>query len=154
MRTTFILLLIVWVAGLRAQSNTVAAGIEAVGSAGGLSISIGQVTPLYMTADGAGLNQGVQQPYPEVVHTGLESMGPSGNSVFPNPSQGRVWVRRTDDAPLAFRLCTADGRLVRTGLLAPMNGSIDLNELPSGTYLLHFIREDRAVGTHRILKTH
>ncbi len=154
MRTTILLFLALLSAGLLAQSNTVAAGLEATGGAGRLSVSIGQVAPLYMATEEGGLNQGVQQPYPTVINTGVEGIEGTATIVFPNPSQGLLWVRRNDGSSLDYRLLGADGRLVRTGMLTPLEGSIDLYDLPSGTYLLYLTLDDRPVGTHRILKTH
>lgn len=154
MRTTILILFTILGTGLSAQSNTIVAGLEATGNAGRLSVSIGQVAPLYMAAGGASLNQGVQQPYPELIGTGTMLHEHGGITVFPNPAHDHVRVRGTDEGPVHYRLLATDGRLLRTGPLAPMDGTIGLHGLPSGTYLLHLTRDDRPAGTYRILKTH
>jgi hypothetical protein len=126
MRTILLLLSALLATRLAGQANTVAAGIEAVVAAGSMSVSIGQVAPLYMAASGASVNQGVQQPYPQSISTGTMAHEDGGVHVYPNPAHDHVRVAGLDHRPMTYRLLATDGRLLRSGML-PLEGTIALS---------------------------
>ena len=74
------------------------------------------------------LTTGVQKN----IHTNNETL------IFPNPSDGRIQIRFTDDE-FIFKLFNTEGRLVREGKMSGRSAQLDCSELESGTYLMKHI---------------
>lgn len=154
MRTLFILLfgfvpVLCWT-----QSGTVAAGVEATGDGGRMSVSVGQVAAITLFGVDGTMNQGVQQPYSSGLSTSLGRIPEEGVLVFPNPTDGPVFIHAPGARPWTYTLHAGDGRLVRSGVLTAPRARLDLLSLPSGPYILQVRGEELPGGTHRILKIH
>lgn len=73
-------------------------------------------------------------------------------SVAPNPTDGRLTIHRTSLAPALLQVHALDGRMVHEEWLsAQATGSVDLDALPDGPYLLR-LTEDGRSSTIRVIK--
>jgi hypothetical protein len=138
-----------------AQQGTMAAGGEAGGTGGSLSLSAGQVA--WTTAGGSGgtLQQGVQQAY-QVIPTALQT-GTDGQlllTAFPNPASDQLTIHaNTVLSPLAeATLLNAEGRLVRKLVLKGSDTLLDMGGLATGTYHLEVRDGERPLGRFNVIK--
>ena len=79
-----------------------------------------------------------------------------GVSIFPNPSDGKVFIKieKNNNAATSLRLVGLDGRLLKQKDLEFSNGVIDfdVSEFPNGIYLLQVQTEDTQVVRKLILQ--
>lgn len=135
-----------------AQSGTVATGLEATGSGGRLSVSVGQVACLSLFGEGGSMNQGLQQPYPSGITTWSAPIPAVATQVFPNPTVGELFIHAPHTLPLRYALFAGDGRLVADGMLAAMQDRLDLQAHPAGPYVLLLTSATAPIATYRIVK--
>lgn len=83
---------------------------------------------------------------PETVPTGEASTAQASITIFPNPTNGAVFVRA--DTETTLRLCNATGQSILTQTIHG-NGKIDLSSWPNGIYVL--VEMETGIG-HKILK--
>lgn len=70
--------------------------------------------------------------------------------VYPNPTQGVLFVRDEQNAAFQYQLFSADGRLVQSGSYQPSTGIL-LNKMPTGVYELRCTFED-AIRVAKFMK--
>lgn len=66
--------------------------------------------------------------------------------LYPNPTSGLVVVERSTATRSPWRLLDAYGRLVRSGTLEGLRGTLDLEGLAPGTYGLHWTDDPQRVA--------
>jgi len=71
--------------------------------------------------------------------------------LYPNPTQGHLHMQfSTDVQPAQIELYDLQGRLVRTQSKA--FESIDMSQLPAGTYTMRVIMEDGKAYSDKVVK--
>lgn len=64
-----------------------------------------------------------------------KTLGKDNIKVFPNPSDDTFTITGIE-GKTAYRLSTANGRIIKTGIIDKANNSISLDKVPTGVYLL------------------
>ncbi len=153
---TFIILCLPTLYG---QQNTTALGGEASGIGGTLSYSIGQIA--YTTADGAtgSINQGVQQPYLQIMVSNQESLGSVSIRLFPNPSSSNTIIALDDFssypdlASFRYQLFDVYGTFLWAENIQSTLNQIQTTQLISGMYILKVFYKNQPLKTFRFIKT-
>ncbi len=141
--------------GLCAQQNTVAAGGDAIGTAGSVSFSIGQVDHIQVTTPSGSVSQGVQQPYQIDITTGIVEEGIHLSlNAFPNPTREelRLSVAGETTEGLSYTVIDERGRQLMDRQITADVTQIPLQDLAMAVYFLHVKRADQIVKTFRIVK--
>lgn len=135
-----VFLLVLGLAGLKAQEAMPAAGGDASGSGGSVSYSVGQVVYSTFSGTNGSVAQGVQQPYEISIVTGL---GESNRinlvcSVYPNPTTDFLTLKIDDKAnrQYVYFLYDINGKLVKSNTVDSRETSIDMSNLIISTYIL------------------
>ncbi|MFO7657858.1 MAG: T9SS type A sorting domain-containing protein [Bacteroidales bacterium] len=148
-------LLLVSSLGLSAQEAITAAGGSCSGSGGTSCFSLGQIACNTLSGSGFTLLQGVQQPYQVDVSN---SEGVSGISksitVFPNPTGGKLFltIEGTLPAGLFCRLYDLQGNLLFQKPLNENLCTVEMEMLPSATYLVEIREKERILKSFKIIK--
>ncbi len=66
-------------------------------------------------------------------------------TVYPNPSDGRLFVNHSWEDSVNLNVHNAQGTLVQTRTVLSSNSEIDLTELPPGLYMLHFEYQNEVI---------
>jgi hypothetical protein len=139
--------------GLHAQENTVASGGEAIGSAGTLSYSIGQVVYTTITGANGSLAQGVQQSY-EISTTNSinESAITLEMSVYPNPTTDYLTLKVEASTGLSYQLFDLQGKVIENKKVNSNSTTIKMESLPIATYFLNITENNLTIKTFKIIK--
>lgn len=150
--TVFLLLAL---GGLFAQQAIPTAGGELLGSGGTIIYSVGQL--VYTTNSGTDgtVAQGVQQPYEISTTLGVEVNNIKLDfSVFPNPT-AKYLILKTGDleySTLAYQLFDTQGKLLEKSKLTHKTTTINMESMPSATYLLNITDKQKTVKIFKIIK--
>ena len=135
------------------QSNIVASGGNAAGSAGSASYSIGQID--FNTVKGTEnyLVEGVQQPY-EIIPLFTEAIPEIAIKVYPNPATASLNIEfvNTDTEGSSFRISDLNGRLLQEGVIDSRIKTIDVANLPAAAYILSIQKENKLLKSFKIIK--
>ena len=98
-----------------AQQTVSTAGIEATGSGGTVSYSIGQVAYTTNTGSDGTVSQGVQLPYEiSAMPTGEDKYGINPElSVYPNPAKDYLLLKVKNYTNLSYNLYDMNGKLIQ-----------------------------------------
>jgi hypothetical protein len=138
-----------------AQQSNVVSGANATGTGGISNYSIGQI--VYTTANGSlgSSAQGVQHAF-EIFTLGKDNFPEITLQmlVYPNPATSFVNLRidNYDFQKLQFQLYDIQGREIAKQKITNPETQIDLQNLPSATYLLQIISANKAIKTFKIIK--
>lgn len=141
-------------AGL-AQSNTVSTGGNANGTGGSVSFSVGQVDYTNQSGSGGSINQGVQQPYEIFQTNGLQDLlSTIGFNVFPNPTTDQIFLESTSSNidGINYQLFDAAGKAITLVYTLSESNSIDMVNLPTGSYNLVIRNGESIIQTYKIIK--
>lgn len=121
-----------------------------------ISSTVGQ-TAYSSKSDGTNqITEGVHQPEIEIV--GLEDKAPEiGMAVYPNPNSGRFNFELTNMEAKTFNgeLFDVNGVSIEKVVVSKQTQSIDISELPSGSYFLHVFGGDGAsIKQYKVMKVH
>lgn len=130
-------LLLAVCAGLHAgaQETIDASGGDAQSGSGSVAYSIGQITTSYQTGNGS-VNQGVQQPYEFFEVVGTEELDQLSFSVYPNPTEGILFITSDQLFSGTISVMDAQGKLVATETVQAMEKTLDLRTLARGMYTI------------------
>lgn len=138
-----------------AQQAIVASGGNATGTGGISNYSIGQVSYTATTGSTGSVNQGVQQAF-EIFTLGTDNFPKITLKmvVYPNPTTSVVNLKvdEYDFQNLQFQLFDIQGREITKQKVTNSETPIDVQNLPSATYLLQIISENRTIKTFKIIK--
>lgn len=147
-------------AGLHAQETILAAGGDASGSGGSISISVGQIANTTSTGtNGYSVAFGVQQPYEISVIIGVEEdEGVSTEClVYPNPVKDHLTLKI--DAPseyniesMEYRLYDLKGNLLQKNKLVDPETFISMTKLVPATYFLKITDTEKEIKIFKIIK--
>jgi hypothetical protein len=157
-RPLALLLLATWLiwAGLaQAQESANASGGDATGIGGTVAYSIGQV--VYTTNNGisGSVAQGVQHTY-EIFTVGIKETELNISlTAYPNPTTGTLTLQISDynNEKLAYQLFDMQGKQISNGQVTAQQTQINMNGLPSATYLIYIVnQENKKVQSFKIIK--
>jgi hypothetical protein len=147
-------LLLIGLAGLQAQENTVATGGKATGSVGTVSYSVGQVFYTTNTGTTGSVAQGVQQHYEISEVTAVEGAKFINLAAYPNPTtdflQLSIETEKLQD--LSFQLYDMSGKLLRNEPVTDNLTSIQMSDFVPAMYFVKVIQGDKEVKTFKIIK--
>ena len=161
MKTVFLtgvwmILIILSANSASAQSGANSAGIEATGSNGKVSASVGQVFTGTNTSGSLYAVEGVQQPYEISVITSNEELHEMAEQieVFPNPFIDAVNIKIANNhgTNKRYLLMDMNGKLLKQGNIETDETLIDAAFLIKGTYLLSIMNEKALAKSFKIIK--
>jgi hypothetical protein len=139
----------------QAQQAITTPGVNASGSGGSVSYSVGQI--VYKTNSGSigSVAQGVQQPYEISIVLGIE-----GNSInleltaYPNPTANFLTlnVGNAELSTLNFELYDISGKLIESRKIISSSETIAMENLPNATYFLKVNNNNNEVKIFKIIK--
>jgi hypothetical protein len=142
---------------LYAQQATSVTGGNISGTGGSVSYTIGQVAYTNLQNSSGAITQGVQQPFEIVVVTGCED---AANvtfpcSVYPNPAFEQVTLKIEKSIPknLHVFLNNAEGKHLQNLQVTDQETLIQMDGLPTGTYLLEIYDSQKVIRSFKIIKT-
>ncbi len=154
-----VVILVLAIAGLQAQTTTNSSGGQANGSGGKASYSVGQIA--YSTHNGSNgiVAEGVQQVYEIAVPTGMELDKRINLSVlvYPNPSTDYLQLQVDASATLSihelqYQLFNIQGKLLQTNKLSSSKTQINMSSYTSAIYLLRVVRKNQTIKEFKITK--
>ncbi|NBC56738.1 MAG: T9SS type A sorting domain-containing protein [Bacteroidetes bacterium] len=151
-------LLISYILGLAtigySQTAVVSSGNNITSSSGSLSFSLGQVVYKTNNNTEGSIHQGVQQAY-EIFTLKVEDhrLKPS-MTVYPNPTEDIVNLRIDDlnSDKLSYMLFDLQGRLIKQGKLTENFTPINIQDLPSASYIMKISKNQKAFKSFKIIK--
>jgi len=137
-----------------AQQATTASGGDASGSGGSVAYSVGQIVYTTYTGSNGSVAQGVQQPYEISIITGLLETDIKLNlSAYPNPTTNYLMLQIDNyDKALSYQLYDIGGKLLESNTVVANSTTIKMEQMPTGTYLLKVIQNNKEVKTFKIIK--
>jgi hypothetical protein len=139
---------------VKAQSASLSGGGEANGTSGSVSYSIGQLVYTSVSNTNGSVCQGVQQTY-KISSAGLLISDIDFSlSVFPNPTTNLITldVGKYSNLGLNYVLIDGAGKQIQTSKIIDKQTNIDMNKLPTATYMVEVYQEKKKVQSFKILK--
>lgn len=137
-----------------AQQATNTSSGNAKGNGGSVAYSLGQVICNTNSGAGGTVNQGVQQPY-EFFTVGIKETALNISLIiFPNPTTSNLTLQVPDfgNEKLTYQLLDMQGKLLENVQVIASQAQINMSTLPSATYLLNVIQDNKRVQTFKIIK--
>jgi hypothetical protein len=140
-----------------AQQSVNTTGGDGKSTSGSVSFSVGQV--VYKTIDGtdAKVSEGVQQPYEILIVTGLNNQLANLLNIkaYPNPTFDYITLSVDDltREPLFYQLYDMNGRLMESKQIIQHQTKLNLDYLPSATYLIKVMTKKLELRTFKIFKS-
>ena len=141
-----------------AQQASIASGGDASGSGGSVAYSVGQIVYTTNTGITGSAAQGVQQPYEISTTIGLLETDIKLNlSAYPNPTTNYLMLQIDASASLSnqsmsYQLFDISGKLLESNTVVANSTTIKMEQMPTGTYLLKVIQNNKEVKTFKIIK--
>lgn len=145
-------------AGLHAQSMT----RSVVGSTGGyydnlqfgdLHFTLGEVAVGRYIDNGMELDEGFHRMYYQVFVSAEEVHADQWDvKIYPNPVADRLYLEIPDERPVHALLFNVYGQLVLSEEGIIQHGSLNIDQLPAGTYWLRLRDEQGEQGVYQIQK--
>jgi hypothetical protein len=139
----------------QAQETANTSGGDATGSGGNVAYSIGQVVYTTNTGSNGSVAQGVQHAY-EIFTVGIkETELKISLTAFPNPTAENLTLQLSDynNEKLSYQLFDMQGKQLSNGQVTAKQTQINMNGLPSATYLINVVnQENKKVQSFKINK--
>jgi hypothetical protein len=135
-----------------------ASGANAIGSAGTVTYSIGQVFYTYIGQSVYNVAQGIQHEELEKTLTTPEnSVKPKTEIfIFPNPTTDFVTINMEglefENESSSYQLYDIQGRVLKQNTINQSETQINLNDLSSSIYILQVYLNNKVLKTFKILK--
>lgn len=137
-----------------AQQGNVVSGGDAVGNAGSVTFSIGQVAYINSGNAAGTVTQGVQQPF-EISVVGVNDFPgiALSMSVYPNPTASRLnlSIDNFEGQELSFQLFDVQGKQISTQKITQALTQIDVSGFANATYYLKVSGSDSVLKTFQII---
>lgn len=153
--TAIIPFLFLVIIDLQAQKTVPSTGGEATGTGGASSYTIGQVVYSNYTGTNGSVAQGVQQPYEISTTIGVKLVEINLDlAAYPNPTQGALLLNigNYNNEKLTYQLYDIQGKLLSSKQVIDSTTSIDMQNLPTSTYLLNVQDGNTLIKTFKIVK--
>ncbi len=136
------------------QEAASASGGDALGSGGIVNYSVGQVAYTTNSGTNGTVSQGVQQTFEIFITDIKETTLNISLHVFPNPTAENLNLQILDykNEALQYQVYDMQGKLQNSGQIASGQTSIDMNNLPSATYLLYVNQGNKTIQSFKIIK--
>ena len=137
-----------------AQQAIAATGLDATGSGGSSSYSVGQID---YSAKGANneITEGLQQPY-EIVTLAVSDNGnvEKNISLYPNPVKDILFVDFNQEkfSNSTYQLYDAQGKLIKNGNFSQKKNELNFSMLPASVYIIRIFSDNKMVKTFKIIK--
>ncbi len=142
---------------LQAQETIPAAGVNASGSGGSISYTVGQILCSSISGSNGTVVQGVQQPYEISIVTEILDVEAINLNylVYPNPTSGllRLVIESPDFENMRLSLYDISGILLRDMKIESSETEISLGEYTSSTYFLKIFRNNLEIKVFKIIKS-
>jgi len=156
LKLSAVLLIGLGLTGLQAQESINTSGINAVGSGGNVSYSVGQVVYMNNTGINGSVTEGVQQPYEISVVTGIEEAKDINLSfsAYPNPTTDNLTLNigEFDISDLSYQMYDLKGKLVQIKKITDKETGIVMSNLAPATYYIKIIQSYKEIKTFKIIK--
>lgn len=158
LKLSVLILLVLGLNGLQAQTSLNATGGDAAGSGGSVSYSLGQM--LYHTHAGnnGSVSNGVQQPYEILTVTGIEDEAINLTVLaYPNPTADNITLHMGTSAELntqsmSYQLYDMSGNLLQTEKITGLQTNINMGNLVSAIYIVKVLEGNKEIKTFEIIK--
>jgi type V secretory pathway adhesin AidA len=136
------------------QDVVLSSGGEAIGTDGVVNYSVGQIVQNTLTSDSGSVAQGIQFYFDTETLTIIDPVTNLQIETYPNPTTSILNLRidGLENRALSYKLFNLLGITVSKGRIANANNTIDLEDLPSATYMLQVIHKNKAIKTFKIIK--
>ena len=155
MKTFFTLLAFAVFCNCRAQTSVNASGGDVASATGSISYSVGQVFQETVIAGNNSIIQGVQQPF-EITTLGVDNFASITveMKVYPNPTSSILFLNFAEFAKRSssYELFDTSGKMIRNAKIQSKESQIDLQQSPSGIYILKVSAENVVLKTFKIIK--
>lgn len=140
--------------GTLAQTNIVAAGINATGSGGTVNYSVGPI--IFKKPNGQPSADGLQQPF-EILTLSSDDFNTTSIelSFYPNPTVAdlHLLLKNRGNDMFYFQLASLDGRtLVSAQKILTVDTIVNMEAYPKGIYLLQVTSGNKNIKTFKIIK--
>jgi hypothetical protein len=139
----------------QAQDTFVVSGVEAIGSGGSASYSVGQAFYTTNSSSIGSLVQGVQQAFEIITLSNPELTALTLSAVaYPNPTTDKIVLslHNSDLTDLGYVLYDLSGRTLASDLVQGAETEIAMQNLPSGAYILKVNKNNAELKTFKIIK--
>lgn len=152
----WMILCLIPVTAVNAQSGANSAGIIASGSGGKVSASVGQVFTNTNSSGSHYAVEGVQQPYEISVITSNEELNEIAEqiTVYPNPFIDAVNIKfgNSHGSNNSYVLMDINSKPVKQGMIDADETVIDGSFLSKGTYILSILNGNALAKSFKIIK--
>jgi hypothetical protein len=140
--------------GTLAQTNIVAAGINATGSGGTVNYSVGPI--IFKKPNGQPSTNGLQQPF-EILTLSSDDFNTTSIelSFYPNPTVAdlHLLLKNRGNDMFYFQLASLDGRtIVSEQKILTEDTIVNMEAYPKGIYLLQVTSGNKNIKTFKIIK--
>jgi hypothetical protein len=140
--------------GTLAQTNIVAAGINATGSGGTVSYTVGPI--IFKKPNGQPSTDGLQQPF-EILTLSSDDFNTTSIelSIYPNPTVAdlHLLLKNRGNDMFYFQLSSLDGKtLVSAQKILSVDTIVNMEAYPKGIYLLQVTSGNKNIKTFKIIK--
>ena len=152
---TLIIVLFCAIQLVNAQETISVSAVEATGSGGKVSYTIGQLVYTNPTTAAGSLNQGIQQSIEFVTLSNPELTAVTLKAVtYPNPTTDFIILALTDAdlRGVSYTMYDLLGRFVNKGTVATFETKIGMKSVPIGVYILRVQQNNQALKTFKIIK--
>jgi hypothetical protein len=149
----FVLLCFVF-SNIQSQEVVLVSGGNAVGSGGTSSYSVGQTIQTTINGSNGSVIQGIQFYIESETLTIIDLATNLEINTYPNPTSSILNLRidGLNDYKLSYKLFNLIGVIVSQGHITNNNKTINLENLPSATYMLQVENKSKALKTFKIIK--
>ena len=148
-------LMFFWFCNVNAQNNTITTGADASNTNGSISYSIVQIDYISSCNASAFINQGLQQPYEVVTHSGNELIDITISAqVYPNPTVNNliISIQNYNYENLTYKLFDIRGREIINGIISNSETIVNMQPFASSTYVLKLSKKNKEIKSFKILK--
>ncbi len=159
MKKTILLLatVVIGTMGIAQKLSPVAIGsgfVNGTSANAEISSTVGQTAYTSKSDGSSQLTEGVHQPVVEIVSV-EDEIPEIGMAVYPNPNSGQFFFELTNLEGKTFNgeLFDANGVSIEKVVVSEQTNSIDISNLPSGSYFLHVFGEDgHSMKQYKVMK--
>ncbi len=156
LKFSVVLLLVLGLTKVQAQTSVNSSGGKATGSGGSVSYTVGQVfyTTNSSSSDGH-VTQGIQQPYILVVNALEEAQGIELMvSAYPNPTTDYLImeIKDIEISNLTYQLYDMNGILLQNEKILNSQTQIDISNLVTASYFVKVNQGSKEIKTFKIIK--
>ena len=140
---------------INAQNTVPASGGNGSGTGGSASYTVGQIVYTYESGSNGNIEQGVQQPFEISVITGAENSDITLDiTAFPNPVSEilTLKIKDGDYEKLSYSVYNITGNLIRNNSVLDDETQVNMQDMPSGTYILKVQSDKKELKVFKIIK--